>query len=468
MSKGKIGYSVTTTKQSLEETRRREAEALSRRLGIVASAVAAQQGRYSQLVGRLDEARARLPDLAFSAPTLPSAPAGDDLPAREAYFAELTQWVGRLEREAEAAITAATIALQRRQALARTWSELHDGAAELHARNAVCRDVSQELHTAAALEEPALPERDATLEDAQAALQRLKAQLARCQVQQIALERRRQARQTAGTLTGRGVRATAAGQRLDDWTYERAATARTEAQRAVTAALERARLTVDALPAALQLQVQKAIDQAPGHDHTLRVTDLIARHRVRLDGIAHAHRLLAAPPAYTEHELSKRWQNLVRRLEAVVCGHEDFSNTLALEHSQVHADATRAVQRAYAKAAFLDAGTEAGFQIIENDDLILMDLEQFPGYWVEVQQEPCADGYATLVQLKAEPLADPANDAAVMDSICHKLQAMANPGDAPVESAVKVIEHAAVLPRSNRPARPRAKAFAASLNPTKP
>lgn len=467
MSKGKIGYSVTTTEQSLEETRRREAEAVTRRLGAIASTVAAQQGRYSHLVGHLDEARVRLPDLAFAVPTLPSAPAGDNLPAGETYAAELMLWVGRLEREAEAAIAAATIALQRRQALAQTWSELYDGAAELLARNAVCRKVSQELHAAAELEEPVLPERDATLEDAQAALQRLKAQLMRCQAQQIGLERRRQARQTAGTLTGQGVHATTAAQRLDGWTCERAAVARRDAQRAVTEALDRAVLTVEALPVAIQLQVQQAIDHASGHDHTLRVTDLIARHRVRLDGMAHAHRLLAAPPAYTEPELLTRWQNLVRRLEMVACGHEDFSNTLALEYGQIHSDATRAVQRAYAKAAFLDAGIEAGFQIIETDDLVLMELDQFPAYWVEVRQEPCADGYATLVQLKAEPSADPSNDAAVMDSICHKLQMMANPSDATVESAVKVIEHASLLPRSKRPARPRAKAFAASLNPTK-
>lgn len=467
MSSGKAVYSIPAETQTLEATRRREAEALNKRLGAAASAVAEQQARYGSLVSRLDQARSQLPDLDYIVPTLPEAPRETTPEAVEEFAAALKEWLGRIERDAETAIAAAKSIKLRREQLAMTWQEMRAVADEIQIREAVCRRLAQSIHASVEDYSSTLPDAGASLEVAQMALHRLRADLGRLQSLQASLEQQLQARLSAATLCGDGVAVMTAAERLEDWQRARQQGARDEAMQAISAVLKRCELVLEELPVALQLQVQTLLEQPDDAMDRMRLTDLIARHRVRLDGIAHVKMLMASPPDYRDLDISARWHNLVGRLQAVACGHQEFSHSLALEHAQVHMDANRAIQRAYAKAAFIEACTQAGFQVIDNDEVIMMDLDEFPDVWLEASQQPDSDGYATVIALKAVESADPQQDANTINAVCQKLKSLTLKSPSTVKTAVHDLEAGEKLPRAKRPQRVAAKSFAMPFPPPK-
>jgi hypothetical protein len=473
MSTTTVSYSATTEEVSLRELRRREEkarEALRRRLGKAQKAIAVQEARYAKLVELLDKERARLPDLAFTAPALPSAAAGQDPTELEKHASMVSQLVDALEHQTRAAIAAAEVALERRRKLASAWTEVHNTLSEIAVRNRACTALASQLHEPFDAVTSKRPDETATLEEAQAALQSLRGILDRLQEQQISLERRVQVRKTVRSLSGSSlVRAVSAVERLDAWDAKKASEAKARAKRTVNEAMALAKINMEDLPIALQLQATLAIEQAHLTDSSRQVADLINRHRVRLNAIEMAERMLANPPQYTDDTtgaMENRWRNLVRCLESVICGLDDWSNSLEFEYRQVQEDCTRAMQRAYAKANFIDAAVDSGFQVFgDGDDLVLMDLEGFPGYYIEVRNEPTDEGYAAVTELKADHSVSGARDAEVTETVCKKLQAMAHSPDTKVNSGVEVLERKPVVTRARRPASTRQRARAKLIDP---
>jgi hypothetical protein len=469
MSTTTVSFRAVANRVSVIELRRREEAAREiqrRRLGSAEKAVGIQQAHYANLVKQLDEGRSRLPDLVFIASALPNAPINQDPVAMEQHAADLSQLVAALERQVRDAIAAAEIALQRRQMLAAVWLEIHNIEAEIAVRNQASALLANRLQEQLKSELLQPLDKSATLEEAQPTLARLQQTLERIRAEHLSLELRMQSRKTAGLLSGQRVEANSAKAELDSWAEARASEAKTEIRQTINAALTSAKLTLEALPTALQLQTQFAIENAHETDHSLQITDLINRHRVRLDSIQNATQMLNNPPQYaddTTGAMESRWHNLVNRLEAVACGLDEWSNSLELEYHQVHEDCSRALQRAYAKANFIEEAAASGFQMSDgDDDLLLMDLEGFPGYWVEVRKESTDEGYATISELKTDSALSNNQDKSVTEAICKKLQAMANSTDDKVQSAVEIIEQKPVVTRAKRP---RQQARVMSINP---
>jgi hypothetical protein len=223
------------------------------------------------------------------------------------------------------------------------------------------------------------------------------------------------------------------------------------------------------LPMALQLQATFAIEQAAVTNASPQVAALINRHRVRLDNIAKAEKLLSNPPKYADNStgaMEIRWRNLINRLQAVTCGLDEWIGSLELEYHQIQKDCACAMQRAYAKANFIAAAIDSDFQIsTDGDDLILMDLTDYPGYFVEVEKELTDDGYLTVAKLKKEFSVNSDHDAVVTEVVCKKMQEMAQSNDTKVDSGIEVLERKPEVTRARRPTRTQQRARTMSINP---
>ncbi len=464
MSTTTVSYSETTEDVRLEELREREErarEALRRRLGAAERAVAEVEARHARVVATLDAARAELPDLVYVAPALPAAPFTQDPAEVEQHLVELDYLADRVEREAYAAIDTARVLLERRRQLAQAWTRIQEALAEIELRNQSCRELAARLHESFAARQGRAPRADCSLEEAQYALAELGQIAGELRVQHTGFERRLRTRAAARALGGDRVSAAGASERLDEWRARKAEEAESRARRSIDGALQAAQLSRTDLPEALRMQIDYAIGQAVEMDRTRQVIDLVNRHRARLDGVERASQLLARPPQYADGHtgaMLERWRNLVARLEAVLYGQAEWSESLELEHGQVHDDCARAVQRAYARAGFLEAALDSGFQIAEGaGDLVLMDIDGYPGYYLAVEEQETPDGFATKVELLADREVASIQDAAVTDVVCRQLEAMARSKDKSLDCGIEVLERKAAVTRARRPGRrPRA------------
>ncbi len=457
-----------------EIKRRQEAEALAelhRRLVAAQQSITTQEARYTKLVELLDEKRSRLPDLAFFAPPLPSVPIGQDPSLFENHAAELTQLLNTLEPQASSAISVAEVALEYRKKLASTWMEIHSMVAEIAARKQACTVLADQLHENFVVSKAvASLHQSATLEEAQAHLKGLHELLKSLQDQHNGFKTLAQNRETARSLRGDEVRAASSEQRLTEYEMKNAHEKMERAKLTINNAVNKARFSGMAeLPMALQLQATFAIEQAAVTDACPQISDLINRHRVRLDNIEKAEKLLSNPPKDADDStglMEIRWRNLVARLQAVTCGLDDWSNSLELEHGQIQDDCAGAMQRAYAKSNFIEAAIDSDFQVsTDGDDLILMDLTDYPGYFVEVKKELTDDGYLTVAELKKELSVNGDHDAAVTEAVCKKMQEIAQSNDTKVNSGVEVLERKPEVTRSKRPVRTQQRARTLSINP---
>lgn len=471
MSSIAVTSSTTTTSISVEELRRRqeaEREAQRQLISIATSHIKEQQKMYARIVNVLDDARARLPDLVFVAPALPGMPSANEAAIVQAYAEELTRFVARVEHDGRAAIAAAEQAQQYRQQLAKAWNDVHDIVAEITVRNQHCITLAGRLREHIDLTDPTCPAKSATLEEVQAALYDLQATVKNRRTQQASLEQRLRTRQATLELSGSRVQAVSAASQVQQWTEKKNAAAKKRAEEEIARALTTAGLTMETVPPAVQLQARLAIEQAQESSRTLQLSDLIHRHRVRRDGIERAKQLLANPPSYFDEMhsgMQDRWRRLVGVLESIECGLDEWHSSVELEYRQISEDCKHALQRAYARASFYEAAAAAGFQIdVTGDDLVLMDLDEFPGYRVEVREIENDDGYVTVAELMADPGVDSQNDAAVTKTVCEKLQSMTQCTDYRVKSDMEVVEKKPVIARAKRRDNVRYVARAKAIN----
>lgn len=532
MSTTTYSYSAVSEEVTLRQLREKEEQArkaLRRRLGAAQKNVAAQEKRYEKLLAKFDGTRAQLPDLTYTLPSLPSAPAGNDPAAFERHAKTLADLIKRYEQEGQKAINDAEIALERRRQLAATWTEIHAVEAEIVVRNQVCATLAQGFGTRFVATSPKALHKTATLEQAQAHLQNIRATLADLQthhktLQQLAethqgirdaeakiepyradclvlaqhlneqvnirmlqplnksaslvdaqaylqtiqtylselqaqhssLSSRVQSRERAQALSGNVVAAVSASARQAAWETEKNREAREKTKRNIEAALIAAKLDMAELPQALQLQAATVLE-TPEADAGKQVADQINRHRVRLDKIATAEQMLAEPPQYADDStgaMNTRWTNLVKRLEAVICGWDEFSASLELEHRQIQEDCARAMQRAYGKAHFFEVAADSELSLSDGEDgLVLMDLDGFPGYYVKSENIQVDDGYVTEMQLLADPdvVGNASLDQAATKVACDRLQAMANRPGSSVATEVREKERKPEVTRKRRP-----------------
>jgi hypothetical protein len=456
-----------------EIKRRQEAEALAelhRRLVAAQQSITTQEARYTKLVELLDEKRSRLPDLAFFAPPLPSAPTGQDPALFESHAAKLTQLLNTLEPQANTAISTAEVALERRKKLAATWMEIHSTVAEIAARKQACMALADQLHENFVVSQAVTSlHESATLDEAQAYLKGLHEILKSLQDQHNGFKTLAQNRATARSLRGDEVRAASSEQRLTEYEMRNAHEKMESAKLTINNAVNKARFSdITELPMALQLHATFAIEQAAVTDACPQISDLINRHRVRLDNMEKAEKLLSHPPQYADDStgaMEIRWRILINRLQAVTCGLDEWSNSLELEHGQIQADCACAMQRAYLKSNFIEEMIDSNLQVsTDGDDLILMDLADYPGYFIEGKEEFTDDGYLIVTELKKELSVNGDHDAAVTEAVCKKMQEIAQSNDAKVNSGVEVLERKPEVTRSKRPVRTQ-RARTLSINP---
>jgi hypothetical protein len=457
-----------------EIQRRQEAEALAelrRRLSAAQQSITTQEARYTKLVELLDEKRSRLPDLMFFLPPLLSAPTGQNPAFFESHATELTQMLNTLEPQANTAINAAEVTLERRKKLAATWMEIHSTVAEIAARNKACTTLADQLNKGFIVSNAASSlHKTATLEEAQAHLKSLHQILKNLQDQHKSFKTLAKNREIAHSLRGNEVQAASSEQRLTEYEMRNAHEKMESVKLTINNAVTKASFSGMAeLPMALQLQATFAIEQAAVTNACPQVAVLINRHRVRLDNIAKAEKLLSNPPKYADDTTGKmeiRWRYLINRLQAVTCGLDEWSGSLELEYHQIQKDCACAMQRAYAKANFIAAAIDSDFQIsTDGDDLILMDLTDYPGYFVEVEKELTDDGYLTVAKLKKEFSVNGDHDAVVTGVVCKKMQEMAQSNDTKVDSGIEVLERKPEVTRAKRPTSTRQQARAMSIKP---
>jgi len=467
MSTTTVSYSATAEEIELEELRAREErarQAMLRRLGAARSAVDAAQSRHATVLAALDQARGELPDLFYVAPELPVAPPGEDAAEMEQYVAVLDRIVDATERQARAAIGVARNLLERRRKLAQTWQQIHDVAAALKIGNQSCKDMAARLGETFHAEPGDTPSEDCSLEQAQTALRKLDRVAALLGQRRTALEKRHRVRGQARSSVGARVAATSAASTLGAWSEKQAMAARNSAKNVIEEALRASALDLSQLPQSLRTQIDAAIDEAADVDRTRQVADLVHRHRARLDGVAKAAGLLARPPCYADDSTSAmhtRWRNLVARLQTVLCGHAEWSDSLEMEHCQVQEDCTRAMQRAYAKAHFLESSANAGMQFVGGDgEVTLMNIDDFDGYYIEQRHLPAEEGFGVVSELKKDPGVSADRDAAVTAAVCERLNNMSVSKDAVVDSGIEVLERKKNVTSAKRPELRRARVMA--------
>jgi chromosome segregation ATPase len=536
MSTTTVSYSATAAEVQLRELRRQEEQARAarrRRLGAAQETIAAHERVYAQLVDYLDNCRPSLPDLAFSLPSLPFAPSGDDPAAFEQYAATLASLLSQYGRQVTQAISNAEIALERRKQLAAAWQEIRANSDEIAALNQTCTALAKQLgrsHQAktkkalpasASLEEAQsylaklrplrgelqaqygelqqlaqkwheieritaqshafrndatvyaqrlgeafiadtlqAPSKTAGLQEIQQFHDRLQANFSALQAQRNSLANRVRSRDRAAELTGDKIDAVSGSQRQTEFEAQQTATARAQAEQCISQALAAAQLQLTDLPSALQIQAAFAVEQAARYDTGRQVVDAINRFRVRSDNIVKAQQLLTQAPEYTDGttaEMTERWNNLTNRLQSVICGHDEWTNSLELEHRQIHADCALAMRSAYAKAKVMADFSEVGFRFADGeDDLLIMNLSEYPEYDLVIEEQKDKEGgYMLKIELVADPeLVDTSRDGAVTQSVCDKLQGVRTHTKA-VASEVHVVERKPTVTRKRRPARKR-------------
>ena len=458
MSSTTVSYSSTTNDVALDALRAREErarQAMLLRISTARNLVASAYERHSALTNLLDRERAALPDLLYIASALPPLPSSTEAEELEDFARTLNQSVDRMERDAHRAVATAKAVLRRRKQLARAWSAINDTLATLKVLDANCRDIAAQLGESFSRSLPTAPATGCTLEQARAALASIEQDFAQWVSVQQTLQERLKVRRLASRLSGEAVSATTAGQVLEDWHQQRATIARQNARERLESALVALGLSREELPSALRDQVDSAVVSAGTMDYSLRVVDLIHRHGARLAGAAHATRLLACTPEYLEDgsgALGERWHNLVARLEAVLCGHAEWSESLAAEHRQIHEDRKQALQKAYAKAAFIESLAATGVHLVADDgELAVMDIVQYDGYYLEQRTVAMDDGYAVVMELKKDGFASDELDEQVTEEVCRRLAGAAAPRDAGIRSGMEVIERKKRVTRARRP-----------------
>lgn len=470
MSTTTVSYSSTTQAVSLEDLRLQEQqarEATLRRLGAAKNTIQALHERYKKLVTQLDARRRHLPDLDYVVPVLANPPSSEDPADFEQFGRNLEKLLENYEQQAQTAIEHAGLQLERRKQLAAAWQQIHDITAEIAVRNQACKVLAKQLNEQFQASTAAILDKTATLADAQIHLKLIGGVLFNLKTQHDSLSTRLNTLKIARSLAGDMVTAVSSTARMTAYEGEQLRKAQSEIKTATQAALTASHLAYEQLPTALQLRIEFE-SEFPQSDSGRQLADQIQRHRTRLDNICNAERMIATPPRYADDStgtMASRWSNLVQRLQAVVCGFDEFSSSLELEFGQIDEDCQRAISRAYAKANFLAAAADKNFEVADGDNgLILMDLTDYPGYSIEVENQQDEQGFFAVMRLVADPdiAGNVADDSAVTEAACRKIQALANESDTGIVSEVRELERKATVTRKRRPTQPLARA--AQLN----
>lgn len=442
------------------EAERRRAEEERRRIARANQAIADQEARFQVLVGRLDEAARRLPDLTLGAPRLVAlgTSAAQDPAKLEAYATRLAADVAAFADRVEGAIAEAERLLARRLAKAAAWRRATDLEQHLALLAEQIREAAAELGTAAPTTSapPGRPRADAELE----AIEVYEGALAQCveavQGQYDRLRARIRSRDGAIALSGAQVRTRGAAEALSHHAQGQAVRAAAALQAHRDAELARAGLSLGELPNALQAQLEEALRQAPRQDFRNTVTRWIARERQSRAGVARALELMQCAPDLVHEDpvLAQRWLSLAGQLQRIAGGLEDLVPSVEREYEQLHADARRLVNAAFTRADWVRAMCAQGFEVLERQDgagLVVVDLDH-PEIWLEATEyEDDQGGFAATLEMKTDAAAL-AEEADITDAICAKLARAASAGTPEVATEAAVVEHERRIKRARRPA----------------
>lgn len=445
------------------EARRKEAEAqaIRQRIDHARAAIAAQDQRYQAAVGRLDQARARLPDLQLATRPFPEgAPDnGQSTPdAWEAHAAQVAQGVSDFERVIEAAILEAEHQLERRHQLAAAWLQIDDVCAEAALRLGRIETLARQVGATAQVRPLSRPAADLDLEHAHAELARLRVALSAIQQEESRLETQRNTAQRAQALSGTAAHRVSAEQAHTAYLTTRESTARATLQGVIDESLHAHQLQEAALPDSLRLQLQHLLTSATAQDGSEHARILLAREANRQRGIAKAQALLTQVPAgmADQPDLIRRWAALTGQLQRIIAGQEPMIESIEREYQQLQSDAQHRLGGAYALADWVRALHQAGIRALateEENRWVLLD-DSAPGSWILATLYADEDGALNIkTELFKEEDArpDPQADVKAVKSACAKLQQAAQQTDQKVGAAAQEVERDPHLRRKRRP-----------------
>jgi hypothetical protein len=441
-------YVQSAEEVELERLRAEQAAALA--AAQRAAAVAAQQQRYMGLASELDAARAQLPDLGYTLPAFPST----DNPS------EARRVVDAMQGELRAAIVEARAVLVERGRRQEAWHALHERRDAANAEISLCHTTATAAQTSFTPSvPPAMPETAAHSSQVFAAVQEYDRYLAGLRRQREDLEAQARTRAAVRAHAGTEVKAVSAIDKLDAWSRQQVDARIAKARSAIESALARYHFSRADLPSSLQAFISAVVDG--GHD-AQSATDWIGRHHARLTERAKAQALLKRPPEILDTPaLAQGWLDLLQRLQAVIDGLLPWGAELELAWNQLHADSRAEASRAFLRARFLVQAQNQGFAVTDGaeDGLVVLDLKDLPGYWLEVRKEELEDGtVANVTELRADTNADPARDKAATEAVCKAMEKLASGSGQ--GALTEEIERTATVRRTRRPAR---RAFASSL-----
>lgn len=445
------------------EARRKEAEAqaIRQRIEQARAAITAQDQRYQQMVGRLDQARARLPDLHLATQPFPNntpANAQTTPDAWEAHAVQVEHSVTAFERRIAAAISEAERQLERRRQLAATYLQIDEVCAEAALRHSRINTLAAQVRVAVQSRPLGQPAADLDLENAQVALERLRVALKAIRDEETRLETQCHTAQRAQALSGTTVSAAGAEQAHNAYQQARHTVARTAIQRTIDQALQAHQLREDTLPESLRLQLQHLLSVAGEQDSGEHARTLLAREASRQRGIARAHVLMTDVPdgIADQPDLTQRWDALAGRLQRVAAGQEPLIESIEREYQQLRTDAQHRLDGAYALADWVKALHQAGIQAVATDDenrWVLLD-DSAPGSWILATLYADEDGALNIKTELFKEESAPANpqaDAQAVASACAKLQQAARQTDQKVGAAAQEVERDTRLRRKRRP-----------------
>ncbi len=462
MSKNYILIRKAAATARLEELRRLQEAAAERermRLNIAQSQVSQLDSRFRNLLYKLDDAAAKLPDLTMQAPAWPgpteSTSTADGF---EQYVSQLGVFVRAFEHELQQAIAVAEEILADRLARAAAWREIDSLQHAMSLLREKISFASSTLHE----ETPNFlaiiqPDRNASLGTLQQHLVLLHKVQHELSQMYSDTSRRLESRQLGIQLSGEVVNASVnAANTLLLYQNEQRARAVSAMKDCLAKALSSKGVSENELPMGTQMLIQFILEAEPTDQSKQLIQRLVAREAVLKQHSELAKKILLSPPdlLHANKNRSKRWDALVSELEQVMAGWLPLTTQHQLEHEQICVESQQHLDNLYLETDFVRALREQGFEplVDQTNKLVLIDLEN-PNIWFRETASFCTDEktatIAKVVEMETDAH-DMGTDPAIIQNVCERMCKLGSSNNK-INTEQAVIDRQNTIKRAKRP-----------------
>lgn len=441
----------------LEEERRREACA-----GFEAQ-ISAQLAQYNVLQQQLDEAKQKLPDLAYQLPAMLAFGGNKLVPAElQRYSNELTQQINIATSEMHSAIRTAEAVLAERLALASAWIELKSLQHTAIAQGQILVSLASKLPNNTKLPQvntPALPSDGANSTEVKTAVAAYQQLIQQQNQRHTQLVHTIQTQQEVLKAAGERVQTQYAAQsRLTDYEKALQNEKQQQARQQLQQKLRQINMSETLLPVHLQTMITTTLNLA----HLLPdAGGLLSRLLEQYHGLCmesqKAKTMLQKPPLQLQDvpHLQVRWQQLAAQLQGVANGQQSFLSHFDHAYQQLRCDEQKVIRDRAAMYVVASSAQKAGLALDATRDGGWMLHDPRDQNWhASATTSAHPQGVHIHYDLNIDPQANAIQEQLATANFCGKLRKMQaaaqNTRSATVNNKVAESHDAPPKPRRNR------------------